>query len=90
MVAAGISELPELTSAQESLTEAVAEEADATGKVTVTRAPIADLEREQTQAVRSQAQAESKKKGEADEQQKLTRELDRHIQQNRMKCLQND
>jgi len=81
MIAAGISQLPELTSAQESLTEAVAEEADATGKVAVTRAPIADLERDQTQAVRSQAQAESKKKGEADEQQKLTRELDRHIQQ---------
>ena len=81
MVAAGISEVPELTAAQESLTEAVAVEAEATGKVAVARAPVADLEREQALAVRNHAHADSKRKSEADEQQKLTRELDRHIQQ---------
>jgi DNA repair exonuclease SbcCD ATPase subunit len=81
MAAAGISQLPELTSAQESLAEAVTEEAEATSKVAVARAPVADLEREQAQAVRNHAQAESKRKSEVVEQQKLTRELDRLLLQ---------
>ena len=87
LAAAGISQLPELSEAREALTVSVREESEAASKATIARAPVADLEREQLRLVRLHAEAEGKRKGEVDEQQKLARELNLLVQQESSEAL---
>ena len=81
MSAAGISVLPELAMASEALRKAVKEESDASSKLAIARAPIADLEREHSGLLRLHAQAESQKEAAVEEQQRRTRERDRLLLQ---------